>query len=138
MDRRNFLMTSALTGTAVSGVSHAVAEPAAGSEMMPKLSPPEEPAELNLCLQWNKIPGGAMNEKLDFLEENGFAAVEIPSGNWPIENCDDLLKAISGVLMMTLLVNLLYLEHVNPWYVDLARGLAIFAATILDSRKRRA
>ena len=49
----------------------------------------------------------------------------------------NLLKAISGVLMMTLLVNLLYLEHVNPWYVDLARGLAIFAATVLDSRKRR-
>jgi ribose/xylose/arabinose/galactoside ABC-type transport system permease subunit len=49
----------------------------------------------------------------------------------------NLLKAISGVLMITLLVNLLYLRHVNPWYVDLARGGAILAATLLDSRKKR-
>jgi hypothetical protein len=47
---------------------------------MPKLTPPEAPAELNLCLQWGNIPGHEINQKLDFLEQNGFSAVEIPSG----------------------------------------------------------
>ncbi len=50
---------------------------------MPKLTPPEKPAELNLCLQWGAIPGGEMKAKLDFLEANGFGAVEIPSDDWP-------------------------------------------------------
>ena len=63
---------------------------------MPKLTPPEKPAELNLCLQWGGIPGGAMNEKLDFLEANGFGAVEIPSGDWPIKNGDALVEAMQG------------------------------------------
>ena len=27
-----------------------------------------------------------------FLEANGFSAVEIPSGDWPIQNCDAMLK----------------------------------------------
>lgn len=62
---------------------------------MPKLTSPEKPAELNLCLQWDKIPGEEMNQKLDFLEQNGFSAVEIPSGNWPIENCEAMNKAMT-------------------------------------------
>ena len=37
-----------------------------------------------------------MKEKLDFLEANGFSAVEIPSGDWPIKNCDALLDAMKG------------------------------------------
>ncbi len=48
-----------------------------------------------------------------------------------------LLRAISGILMMVLIVNYLNLSHVSPWYVDLARGLAIFGATVLDSRMGR-
>ncbi|MBT3381016.1 MAG: sugar phosphate isomerase/epimerase [Lentisphaerae bacterium] len=63
---------------------------------MPKLTPPAEPAQLNLCLQWGAIPGGEINEKLDFLEANGFNAVEIPSGDWPIQNCDAMLKAMEA------------------------------------------
>lgn len=63
---------------------------------MPKLTPPEKPAELNLCLQWGGIPGGEMNQKLDFLEANGYTAVEIPSGDWPINNCDALIEALKG------------------------------------------
>jgi len=66
------------------------------SNGMPKLTPPEKPAELNLCLQWGKIPGGEINQKLDFLEENGFSAVEIPSGKWPIDNCEAMNKAMKG------------------------------------------
>ncbi len=54
---------------------------------MPKLTPPTEPAQLNLCLQWRAIPGEAMNAKLDFLEANGFAAVEIPSSAFGVPFC---------------------------------------------------
>jgi len=96
MDRRDFLTTSVVTGAAVSGMSRAAADQPSGSGHMPKLTPPEKPAELNLCLQWAKIPGGEMSEKLDFLEDNGFRAVEIPSGNWPIENCDAIIEAMAG------------------------------------------
>ena len=63
---------------------------------MPKLFPPDRPAELNLCLQWGGIPGNEMQEKLDFLEANGFGAVEIPSGDWPIKNGDALVEALKG------------------------------------------
>lgn len=63
---------------------------------MPKLTPPERPAELNLCLQWWGIPGNEMKEKLDFLEANGFGAVEIPSGDWPIKNADLMIEALKG------------------------------------------
>ena len=63
---------------------------------MPKLLPPIRPAELNLCLQWGGIPGNEMQEKLDFLEANGFGAVEIPSGDWPIKNGDALVEALKG------------------------------------------
>ena len=63
---------------------------------MPKLAPPDKPAELNLCLQWWGIPGGEMKEKLDFLEANGFGAVEIPSGDWPIKNADAMIEAMKG------------------------------------------
>ena len=63
---------------------------------MPKLTPPAQPAELNLCLQWGSIPGSEIDEKLDFLEANGFRAVEIPSGEWPIKNGEALSKAMAG------------------------------------------
>jgi len=63
---------------------------------MPKLAPPDKPAELNLCLQWWGIPGGEMKEKLDFLESSGFGAVEIPSGDWPIKNADAMIEAMKG------------------------------------------
>lgn len=69
---------------------------AAGESSMPKLTPPEKPAELNLCLQWGGIPGNEINEKLDFLEANGFGAVEIPSGDWPIKNADAMIEAMKG------------------------------------------
>ena len=93
MKRRSFLKGSAVAGIATlcgAGVTHAV------EDCMPDLKAPDKPAQLNLCLQWGKIPGGEINQKLDFLEENGFKAVEIPSGRWPIDNCDAMIKAIKG------------------------------------------
>ncbi len=96
MKRRDFCTTTGVAGAAaLSGGRRAGAEDKASSGM-PKLTPPEKPAELNLCLQWNKIPGRAINEKLDFLEKNGFIAVEIPSGKWPIDNCEAMNKAMKG------------------------------------------
>ena len=96
MKRRDFLTASAVAGVAtVCGVPRAAAQTNGGSAM-PKLTPPEKPAELNLCLQWGGIPGGEMNQKLDFLEANGYTAVEIPSGDWPIKNCDALTEALKG------------------------------------------
>lgn len=98
MKRRDFLKASALGATAtVCGTRIAAAQGPAGADNgMPKLTPPEKPAELNLCLQWWGIPGNEMNEKLDFLEANGFGAVEIPSGDWPIKNGDALVEALKG------------------------------------------
>ena len=96
MKRRDFLTASAVAGVAsVCGVQRAAAQDAAGGGM-PKLAPPEKPAQLNLCLQWGAIPGGEIKEKLDFLEANGFGAVEIQSGEWPIKNCDAMIEAMKG------------------------------------------
>lgn len=98
MKRREFLKASTVAGVAAAcGTQFAAAQPQnLSSSGMPKLTPPEKPAQLNLCLQWWGIPGGEMNEKLDFLEANGFAAVEIPSGDWPIKNGDALMDAMKG------------------------------------------
>ena len=52
---------------------------------------------LKLCLQWDTIPTSHdLNAKLDFLETNGYAAVEIPSGDWPIKNAETLRAALAG------------------------------------------
>lgn len=97
MKRRDFLKSSVVGGVAtVCGTQFAAAEQQNGVDGMPKLTPPEKPAELNLCLQWWAIPGGEMNEKLDFLESNGFGSVEIPTGDWPIKNCDAFIEAMKG------------------------------------------
>ena len=95
MRRRDFMAVSTVGGVAAvcGGSGSAAAEAATG---MPVLTPPAQPAELNLCLQWGGIPGGEINEKLDFLEANGFAAVEIPSGDWPIKTGPELVKAMEG------------------------------------------
>jgi sugar phosphate isomerase/epimerase len=93
MKRRSFLKSSTIAGVTTlcgAGAAHAAANG------MPTLKAPEKPAQLNLCLQWGKIPGSEINQKLDFLEENGFKAVEIYSGNWPIDNCDAMIKAMKG------------------------------------------
>lgn len=96
MNRRDIIVgTGALGAAMLSSGQAALAEDKADCGM-PELAPPEKPAELNLCLRWSKIPGREIDEKLDFLEEHGFAAVEIPSGNWPITNCEAMKKAMKG------------------------------------------
>ena len=98
MKRRDFLVGSAMAGVStVCGAKRAAAEEQTtrGSEM-PKLSPPEKPAELHLCLQYGAIPGGAMKEKLDFLEANAFDEVETPGGKWLLDNADALAKELQG------------------------------------------
>ena len=97
MKRRDFLTASAVAGIAtVCSAQRAAAQDVAAGNGMPKLTPPEKPAQLNLSLQWGTIPGGEINEKLDFLEKNGFGAFEIPSGDWPIKNVEALNKAMQG------------------------------------------
>jgi len=97
MKRRDFLRSSAVAGVAtVCGAPRASAGDIAAGNGMPKLAVPEKPAELNLCLQWGAIPGSEIKEKLDFLEANGFSAVEIPSGDWPAKNCEAMNEAMKG------------------------------------------
>jgi sugar phosphate isomerase/epimerase len=97
MKRRDFLTDTAVAGAVVMcGTQPAAAQNRAdGGSGMPQLVAPEKPAELNLCLQWSAIPGGEMAEKLDFLEANGFGAVELPSGKWLFDNADSFTKAMT-------------------------------------------
>ena len=101
MNRRAFIQRAALVGLATAVIpGKTVADGQSASIDMPKLTPPKQSAQLNLCLQWGGIPGRSMNEKLDYLEENGYAAVEIPSGGWLVNNDrrnpKELMKAMSN------------------------------------------
>ena len=57
-------------------------------------------AGINLCLQWHAIPvADDFNAKLDYLEANGYAAVEIPTGKrceWILEKGEAFGKAMQG------------------------------------------
>ena len=56
--------------------------------------------ELRLCLQWGSIPtADDFNAKLDYLEANGYAAVEIPTGRtgeWVLEKGEAFGRAMAG------------------------------------------
>ena len=89
LKRRDFLTTSALAGIAtLCGTARATT-----TKTVPVSG---QPAELNLCLQWNGIPGKEINEKLDFLEANGFKAVELPTGKWLFEQAGAFKKAMEN------------------------------------------
>jgi len=76
MNRREFLAAGAVAGIG----AVAKAADCCGGACWPKLKPPAQPAQLNLCLQWWSIPAADdVNAKLDYLEQNGYAAVELPS-----------------------------------------------------------
>lgn len=79
MKRRNFLKSASVAGLAsVVGCRAAKAACCGGGC-----------GSLNLCLQWGAIPvADEFNAKLDYLESNGYAAVEIPTGR----NCEWILK----------------------------------------------
>ncbi len=57
-------------------------------------------AQLRLCLQWGSIPvADDFNAKLDYLEANGYSAVEIPTGRtgeWILEKGEAFGKAMAG------------------------------------------
>ncbi len=82
MNRRDFIAGSALAGLAAA--MPAVAAECPQMKGLPKLVLPKQPGQLNLCLQWGLIPtADDVNAKLDYLEQNDFQAVEVPSGlNW--------------------------------------------------------
>jgi len=64
---------------------------------MPKIQPPARPAQLNLCLQWHAIPvADDINAKLDYLEQYGYGAVEIPSGDWVLQRAPKVAEALKG------------------------------------------
>lgn len=99
MKRRDFLMASTVAGVGtvtLCGAQRASSQDVAAESGMPRLTAPEKPAQLNLCLQWGAIPGSEIAQKLDFLEANGFGAVEIPSGDWPIQNLEAMNEAMKG------------------------------------------
>ncbi|MDD4102623.1 MAG: sugar phosphate isomerase/epimerase [Kiritimatiellae bacterium] len=96
MKRRDFLTATAVAGVGAVCANKVAAAEACCAAAMPKLAPPPQPAQLNLCLQWWRIPGGEMTQKLDFLEANGFAAVEIPSGDWPVKHGEELKNAVKN------------------------------------------
>lgn len=90
MNRREFMAGVALAGAGVvSGC--------AGTRC--KSSCPGD-ASLKLCLQWGTIPvADDINAKLDYLEANGYAAVEIPTGKkgeWLTEKGEAFGKAMAG------------------------------------------
>jgi sugar phosphate isomerase/epimerase len=95
MKRRHFLASSAALAAATAG-TRALAAGSDAAAAMPKLPAPAQAAQLNLCLQWHAIPGGSIPEKLDFMEQNGFAAIEVPSGDGLLQLADPLAKALEG------------------------------------------
>ena len=79
MNRREFLAAGAAAGIAPALL--AACGDTCGCGTLPKLTPPAQPAQLNLCLQWGAIPtADDVNAKLDYLEQNGYQAVEVLSG----------------------------------------------------------
>ena len=90
MNRREFIACASFAGAA-SAVATAGAE---GRKS------PEGGAQLRLCLQWGAIPvADDFNAKLDYLEANGYSAVEIPTGKtgeWLLEKGEAFGKAMVG------------------------------------------
>ena len=58
---------------------------------------PAHPACLHLCLQYWNIPApDDINARLDYLEANGYEAVEFATGDWLLSNADAFAKALEG------------------------------------------
>jgi sugar phosphate isomerase/epimerase len=94
MNRRQFIASSAIAGFAAMAKG---ACPSGNCQVDGKCL-----AQLNLCLQWGSIPvkqQDDMNAKLDYLEANGYTAVEIPTGKnceWLFKNAAAFEKAMQG------------------------------------------
>ncbi len=93
MTRREFMAGAALAGAgaAAADCGHA------GRATLPAGC---GKAQLRLCLQWGSIPvADDFNAKLDYLEANGYSAVEIPTGRtgeWILEKGEAFGKAMAG------------------------------------------
>ena len=91
MKRRDFLKSATVAGLAsVAGCRPAEAA-CCGSKC----------GDINLCLNFMAVPvTGDFNAKLDYLEANGYAAVEIPTGGrkceWILKNGEAFGKAMQG------------------------------------------
>ena len=106
MNRRDFLtgsLAAAVGGVALAAERATCCPGGACAAPAPRCSPvkpPARPAQLNLCLQWGAIPvADDFNAKLDYLEANGYAAVEIPTGKqgeWVLEKGEAFHKAMQG------------------------------------------
>lgn len=96
MKRRDFLSASAVAAAVSVCNVRSVAAQGGIEGGMPKLAPPEKPAQLNLSLQWGMIPGGEIKEKLDYLEAQGYQAFETPTGDWLLKNGEALQQAMQG------------------------------------------
>jgi sugar phosphate isomerase/epimerase len=97
MERRKFLALSTMTGAlALHAANTAVAADKKTTGATKAISIPELPAQFNLCLQWGGIPGKSIAQKLDFLEKNGFSAVELPTGKWLFSEGEAFQKEIKG------------------------------------------
>ena len=90
MNRRQFIAGASLAGLA-STTGQAACTGACGCA---------NGAPLRLCLQWGSIPtADDFSAKLDYLESNGYAAVEIPTGKtgeWILEKGEAFGKAMEG------------------------------------------
>ncbi|MBQ9739343.1 MAG: TIM barrel protein, partial [Kiritimatiellae bacterium] len=91
MNRRDFLKGASVAGLA-SVVGCKAAQAACGGGRCG--------CGINLCLQWHAIPvADDFNAKLDYLEANGYAAVELPTGRkceWILEKGEAFGKAMQG------------------------------------------
>lgn len=102
LNRRNFLKAS-LSGTAVAIGGTALAactgKPATGesSHSAARFAgiAYKPAAQLNLSLQENVAPGESLNEKLDFMEQNGVVGLE-PGGGDLAKRVNELQQALSG------------------------------------------
>ena len=98
INRRNFITLGAvgISGTVLSGVVPARAVEIGNG--MPRLAPPEKPAELHMSCHQTLVPGKSFEEKLDFLESAGFDCMEVSGGNyeWMTQNVEAFAKAIKG------------------------------------------
>ena len=87
MNRRDFLK-----GVSVAGLASAVGCTTAKAA--------NRGGGINLCLPWGAIPvADDFNAKLDYLEANGYAAIEIPTGRkceWILEKGEAFGKAMQG------------------------------------------
>ncbi|HRT55115.1 MAG TPA: twin-arginine translocation signal domain-containing protein, partial [Candidatus Paceibacterota bacterium] len=86
LNRRDFLSATAATGVL------AATAPAARAFTLP--DPPQK-ARLRLSCQEGVAPGRSLAEKLDFLEQHGFAGIEPGGGGLP-NRVEEFQKALQG------------------------------------------